>query len=64
LKKRKTTARNNKTKPGYVDGYVLAYPKKLAGLPPHGEGSRKGVAKMPFDMKRMVYGGFKIIVDS
>jgi len=47
---------------GYVDGFVLPVPKKNVA-------KYRGIARMmdpsamPFDGKRMIYGGFKVSVD-
>jgi uncharacterized protein YbaA (DUF1428 family) len=40
----------------YVDGYVLPVPRKNLGA------YRRIARKVPFDCKRMVYGGFKVLV--
>ena len=44
----------------YVDGYILPGPKKNLAV------FRKMMdpKAMPFDSKRMVYGGFKLMVDA
>ena len=43
----------------YVDGFVLPVPTK--NLKAYARIARKAGA-MPFDTKRMVYGGFKVLI--
>ncbi len=58
----------------YVDGFLLAVPRK--NLRAHRDSVNRKVMKdpriltmmegksMPFDVKRMAYGGFKVLVDA
>ena len=56
----------------YVDGYVLPVPKSRAHRDSVNDKAMKDpqmakmmkTKKMPFDSKRMVYGGFKVMVDA
>jgi len=55
----------------YIDGYVLAVPtanretcRGLAQKAMADPRPKEGMDPMPFDGKRMIYGGFQVIVDA